>query len=133
MLSLEEFGKLLEEGKRTVAMCGFEVTTRLFEDGEGVYLSTPVLICRSDLLNDIRESIRFGEKVEGSGLDTFLRIDEEFGIVYLEHLGPMAAETPVEYIHLLQEFVWVANEWRYRLDLRGRGDLVSIPIPIRFF
>ena len=132
MLALEEFGKLLEEGHRTVTLCGFELTAKLFDDGSQVYLSTPVMIYRTDLSPAVRDAVREGATVEGSQLDGFLRLDESKGIVYLDYLGPMEAESGVEYIHLLQEFIWIANEWRYRLDLKGKLDLTPLPIQLPF-
>jgi hypothetical protein len=130
MLALEEFGKLLEQGKRSLMLCGFEVASRLFNEGEQIYLSTAVLMTRAQLAPSVLEIVREGHQIEGGQLDAFLR--EENGTIYLEYLGPMECESAVQYIHLLQEFIWIANEWRYRLDLKGKEDLVSIPIPIRF-
>jgi hypothetical protein len=132
MLALEEFGKLLEQGQRTILLCGFELTSRLYDDGQQIYLTAAVMVNRAQIADSIMEAIREGQIVEGAGLDTFLRLDEASGTIYLDYLGPMVAETPVHYIQMLQEFIWIANEWRYRLDLKGKEDLVPLPLPIRF-
>jgi hypothetical protein len=131
MLALEEFGRLLEEGRRVVTLCGFDLTAKLFGEGEQVYLSTSVRIPQ-EVTSAIRDLVREGATVEGAQLDAFLRLDEKEGIIYLDYLGPMTAESGVEYIHLLQEFIWIANEWRYRLDLKDRQDRMTTSIPLPF-
>lgn len=73
--------------------------------------------------NSLTKSINF----KNPHLYTYLSIDEETFSVFLNYGGSWSLEEGA-LNHLLDEFCWIANEWRLYLDEQDRNDLVYVHV-----
>ncbi len=124
MKTFEEYDQLMQAGKMTLSRRSFDIEVTLYADGAQIYLSAVVYTGRNYLPRAVREAAEQEIGIPGALIDSFLPVDA-FQIK-VEHLGKFDCSDAMDWAHLIQEFIWICNEWRFRLEIRGREELVFV-------
>jgi hypothetical protein len=114
--------KLLERGKASIQLNGSHIAIRVIDDTDRLLLITPVYKGKDYLPNSVRECLLPSFRGPVSDLNAFLTLDEEAFEISLncqEHISQMR-------LRLLEEFSWLADEWRRILDDNDKKDLVHV-------
>lgn len=118
--------KLLKDKKIETDLFGFPLKVSIFDETK-LSLSTVVFHGGNYIPKSIRNCLH---KKEGPFLDsrirTSLSIDEFQYLIKLNYFGKMDDMDFKELGDLLEEFCWIAEEWREFLDEHGRHDLVHV-------
>jgi hypothetical protein len=107
-----------------------DITIRFLEESGKLLLTTTVYFGGNFIPESVRKSLKEELPIDQQSIRTFLTIDEgafRVSLNYLGLLGNFANFDIKEANALLEEFNWIADEWRYILDQRDRNDLIHIP------
>lgn len=123
------FSQLLNEDSAQVLLGNSDVTIRLFDESSKISLSS--LVYRGG--NFIPESVRkcVGTTpafLRNSPIKTNLKIDEKNYQINLNYLGTVENLNNKTFKDLLEEFGYIADEWRLNLDEHDRNDLIHVRV-----
>ncbi len=111
-----------------VDLNGSQITLKASQEQERLSLSTAIY--RGD--NYVPPSVRLCLKPSYAGPSSYIRttlsLDEENYTICLNHMSSLKALTSQELVRLLEEFSWMAEEWRQVLNDNDRCDLVHIRV-----
>lgn len=120
------FQRLQNEDEIRIHINDSEVGIRLFEQGSKLSLSTQVYYGGNYIPKSVRACIGKKFPLAEHKIQTQLIIDEKNFAVYLHFLGPIIAD--FSFKDLLEEFTWIADEWRLYLDEHDKNDLVHVRV-----
>lgn len=121
------FSDLAHHAEAEVQMGGASIILQVFDHGTKVLLTTPVFSGERYIPQSVRHCVSEGFQVGDPSIRTFLKIDEQQFRVLLHYLGVLSTMNEGRVRVLLEEFHWIAEEWRAILDERGRRDLIHVP------
>ena len=121
------FTELVQFDRTEIELGGEVVTITTFDNGSKFLLSTPVFKGDDYIPQSVRRCLSEGLQISEVSIRSFPKIDEEQFVVYLHYLGVTSGLNPVKFKELLEEFAWIADEWRYILDEHGKRDLIHVP------
>ncbi len=120
---------LLNHEMAQLDLNGSKITVEASHGAGRLSLSTPVY--HGD--NYVPPSVRLCLKPEYTGpashIRTNLSLDEENYLISLHHMSSLQAIDNRNFVRLLEEFSWIAEEWRQILDDNDRRDLVHVRMP----
>lgn len=108
-----------------IALGNSDITIRLFDSASKLSLSTPVYYGHNFIPKSVRSCVSQKKVFPDSPLKTSLSIDEDNFQVFLNYLGHIDSLTE-DFRGLLEEFNFLADEWRHFLDEHDKNDLVHI-------
>ncbi len=107
---------------------GSDITVRVVDQASKLALATPVFVGENYIPHSIRSSVaRDTLPFVRRQIRTYLSINEADFQVSLNYLGSVDSLEPFKFEELLEEFCYIADEWKRYLDEQGRQDLVYIP------
>lgn len=121
------FSDLAHHAEAVVEMGGQSITLQVFDHGTKILLTTPVFSGGQYIPQSVRHCVGEGFQIGDTSIRTFLKIDEQNFRVLLHYLGVLSTLNEARARALLEEFHWIAEEWRLILDERGRRDLIHVP------
>lgn len=135
MLMQNDLKKLFHElAKNEIAhidLGGSNITMRMIEHASTFALSTPVYFGGNFIPKSVRESLsRKAPFTQVGMIKANLSIDEPNFRIWLNYLGSLDHMTGEKLKAVLEEFSWLADEWRLYLDEHDKRDLVHVRNPI---
>lgn len=132
MIIEKEFKNLLHQlSKDNVAVInlgGSPVTVHLFDQASKFSLSTRVYLGGNFIPLSVRNCLTKSPPFLNGHLKCYLTVDENKFQIVLNYLGGVAHINKKMFIDLLEEFSWVADEWRLYLDEHDKNDLIHVRV-----
>jgi hypothetical protein len=132
MLLEKDLKRLLQDlivsERAEIKVEGIEVSVRVFTDGSKISLTTPVYVGGNYIPKSVRRVINETPPFNPIFIKTFLKIDETHYQVILNYLGNFDSLTHDNFKSLLEDFGWLAEEWREFLEEHGKNDLVPVRV-----
>ena len=122
------FYQLLLHGFASLHTGGSPIRLRVVKDSTRVVLSTPVYKGHNYIPKSVRDTIKKRDNFGGVKLQTKLSVEEEVYLILLHCSESLEHLDRKQFQDILEEFIWIAEEWRKLLEDRGRGDLIHIPV-----
>lgn len=122
------FHRLSKEDFAEVEMGGSNVLVRVLDQASKLSLSTPVYFGGNFIPKSVRQCLSMKAPFVHNGIKTTLSIDEENFKIHLNYLGTLGNLSGDRFTDLLEEFTWLADEWRFYLDEHDKNDLIHIKV-----
>lgn len=121
------FHQLVENDFAQISLAGYDVTIRICESSSKISLSTPVYFGGNFIPKSVRNCISQKTPFQSS-LMTSLMIQENKFEIDLNYLGLLNHLNNERFKELLEEFCWLADEWRLFLDEHDKNDLIPVRV-----
>ena len=132
MLNQEEMEqvmfKLMTDLQVEMNINGLAILLKLSDDMQQLELTTPVFYGGNYIPQSIRRGIQAEALFHPSTIKPTLFVDEVQFQVMLTYAGNVEEEGFKALKEVLDEFVWIAKEWRFVLERHGKEDLQFIYI-----
>jgi hypothetical protein len=122
------FHQLVKNDHAQISLEGSNIAIRILEDATKLSLSTPVYYGGNYIPNSVRRSLKEDAPYEDASISTYLTIDESQYQIDLNYLGNIDHFDNEQFRILLEEFAWIASEWKYYLDNNDKKDLIYVPV-----
>jgi hypothetical protein len=119
------YQQLLQDTVARIPVNGTDVTVRILE-GSKLSLSTEVYFGGNFIPPSVRASLTKKLPATEGHIKTFFTIDEPNFRIYLNYLGHIQTLKNQAFDHLIEEFGWLAQEWRHFLDENDKHDLIHV-------
>lgn len=133
MIVEKEFRKLVHQlVKQEIAQITLgnsEVTVHVLDNATKLFLSSTVYFGGNFIPKSVRNSLDSKPAFEKGHISSYLTVDEENFCVKLNYLGGLDHLNKRMFVDLLEEFSWLADEWRLHLDERDKNDLIHVRVP----
>lgn len=130
MIIEKEFRKLLhrliKEEAAQITLGSSEVSVHVYDNATKISLSSPVYFGGNFIPLSVRKSLSKKPIFEKGHIKTNLHLDEEHYQVTLYFVGGLEHLNKRMFIDLLEEFSWLADEWRLYLDEHDKNDLIHV-------
>ena len=122
------FQQLLIDQQVHFIVDGTDVNIRIFDHASKLSLSAPVYHGGNYIPKSVRSSLskKMPFSTQYEHIRTYLTVDEDNFRVFLNYLDRLDHLNNESFRMLLEEFSWIANEWRLHLDEDDKQDLVHI-------
>ncbi len=117
---------LLHHKQVQIPVNGSDIQVSLAPADEALSMDTLVYQGSNYLPKSVREATLSHAQGPRSQLATTLSLDEETFQVFLRYNGSTSELQKGSFIRLLEEFSWLAEEWRLFLDDQDKRDLVHV-------
>ncbi|MEM1283633.1 MAG: hypothetical protein AAGG81_08780, partial [Chlamydiota bacterium] len=108
---------------------GSDVSVRVFDNSTKLSLTTPVYFGSNYIPKSVRSGVRKTPPFERTQtINTSLTIDEESYRVFLNYIGKTEILNNAKFTHLLEDFCYLAEEWRIYLDEEDKNDRIYVHI-----
>lgn len=107
---------------------GSQITVEATHGQERLSLSTSVYRGENYIPPSVRLCLKPGYPGPASHIRTTLSLDEESFIISLQHISAFQSHDSQSMVRLLEEFSWLAEEWRQILDDNDRRDLIYVRV-----
>lgn len=121
--------QLIKEAIATITIGNSEITIHVLDNSRKIYLSSEVYFGGNFIPKSVRACLSHKPQFETGHLHCSLVVDEENFKISLTYLGNLENLKKREFIDLIEEFGWLADEWRHYLDEHDKHDLIHINIP----
>lgn len=111
-----------------INMHGYQVSIKLVDSAHKVSLSTKIYQGSNYIPQSVRSCLVKGLPNHHSEIHTSVSLDEQNFQIRLHYLGKSDHLNPSTFSSLLEEFSWIAEEWRYFLDEHDRHDLIHVHV-----
>lgn len=105
---------------------GFSITMRIFDNASKLALSTPVYHGGNFIPKSVRNCISQKAPFNSESIKTYLTVDENRFQIFLNYLGTLDPVQNESFKGLLEDFSWLADEWRLYLDEHDKEDLIYV-------
>lgn len=123
------FQDLVTQDNTQVFLSENDVTIRSFDHASKLILTTPVYFGGNYIPQSVRLGINKSPPFEkNQTIKIFFTIDEEHFRIFLNYRGMTDDMNNKKFVHLLEDFCFLANEWRIYLDEHDKNDLVHIKV-----
>ncbi len=120
------FQQLTHDQVSQIDVNGANVVIRLVESGSKLAFSTPVYYGGNFIPSSVRQCLKQRNPFINS-IGTFLTVDEKEYQIFLNYEGPFNLHIDKRlFLGLLEEFQWLADEWRAFLDEHDKNDLIYV-------
>lgn len=122
--------QLIHEEVAQISIGNTEVTVHVFDNATKIFLSAEVYFGGNFIPKGVRDSLtKKPHFTSGPHVQTYFTIDEENFRVVLDYLGGLDHLNKRMFIDLLEDFSWLADEWRLFIDEHDKNDLVHVRVP----
>lgn len=122
------FQKLIEEDTAHFNLGGSDIYIRVLDKASKLSLSTQVYFGSNFIPKSVRSCIAKSAPFSHDSIKTYLTVDENHFQINLNYLGRLESLQSDTFKTLLEEFSWLADEWRLYLDEHDKHDLVHIRV-----
>lgn len=122
------FHQLVHEDIAQISLGNSDITVRVLDGESKLTLTTPVYFGGNFIPKSVRNCLSQKSPFNQATIKTSLSVDENNFLVYLNYLGSLDNLNRKGFSDLLEEFTWLADEWRLFLDERDRNDLIHIHV-----
>lgn len=120
--------QLVKEDIATITLGGSEVTVHVFDNNTKIFLSSSVYFGGNFIPKSVRNCLNTVPSFMKGHLKTNFSVDEENFHISLNYLGGLEHLNKKMFVDLLEEFSWLADEWRLYLDEHDKNDLIHVRI-----
>jgi hypothetical protein len=121
------FTQLVKEEVAHIEVGGSKVTLRMMDRSSTFSLATPVYFGGNFIPKSVRLCLsQKAPFLKDAAIKTHLTVDELNFRIWLNYLGSLDHMTGERLNAVLEEFSWIADEWRLRLDEHDRNDLIHV-------
>ena len=122
------FAQLLHDDFARITIDGAEVLVRIYDRAAKFSLVTPVYFGSNFIPNSVRQCVAKRAPFDHGEIKTFLTVDENNFQINLNYLGTTEPLSNQFFVELLEQFSWLAQEWRLYLDENDKNDLIHIRV-----
>jgi hypothetical protein len=122
------FNQLIHNDFAQIDLEGFNITIRIFDQASKLSLSTPVYNGGNFIPTSVRKCLSHKAPYSQTMIKTYLSVDEKNFQIHLHYLGLVDHMNNDIFKNLLEEFNWVAHEWKNHLDEHDKNDLVHVRV-----
>ena len=122
------FSDLIHYHVAEVSYAGSNLTLKVGEQGQKLSLSAPVYWGGNYIPKSVRTCIAKRGPFDEGIIPTHLSLDEERFEITLHYIGEAEFVNPSKFGALIEEFSFLANEWREWLDEHDKNDLVHVRV-----
>lgn len=122
------FQQLDHDNVAHISLGGSDVLIRVFDDASKISLLTTVYDGGNFIPKSVRTGISHKSLFTQASIKTSLAIDENQYQVNLHYLGHLEHFNNKNFVHLLEEFTWLAHAWRAYLDEHDKNDLIRVRV-----
>lgn len=123
------FQQLLQEDIAHITVAGSDITIRIFDKATQVSLSTEVYFGGNFIPKSVRSCLdKNAPFAARSNIKAFVTLDENAFRIYLNYLGRLDNMNDESFRLLLEDFSWLADEWRLFLDEHDKNDLIHVNV-----
>lgn len=122
------FKQLVNDDVAYVQVGESDITIHLRDGASKLVLVVPVFIGDDFIPKSVRECIKHKAPFSQSYIKTNFSIDEKHFRIMLSYVGKMEDLNHSTFKDLLEEFGWLADEWRSFLEDHGKQDLVHVHV-----
>lgn len=130
MIVEKELRKLLHQLVKTeiaqIALGQSIVTVHVFDHSTKIALSAKVYFGGNFIPNSVRACLSHKLPCEQQNMHTYLSLDEENYSISLNYVGALEHLNKRMFVDLLEEFSFLADEWRLHLDENDKRDLIHV-------
>ncbi|MBA3815008.1 MAG: hypothetical protein H0X29_00495 [Parachlamydiaceae bacterium] len=120
--------RLINEEMAQITLGGSEVDIHVYDNATKISLSSPVYFGGNFLPLSVRKCLTQSPSFEKGHIKTELKLDEQTFQVALKYIGGLEFLNKRNFVDLLEEFSWLADEWRMYLDEHDKNDLVYVHV-----
>jgi hypothetical protein len=121
--------RLIKEEVAQIHLGASDVNVRVYDNATKISLSSPVYLGGNFVPISVRKCVSAKPLFEKKGtIKTYLYLDEENFQVALHYVGGLEHLNKRMFIDLLEEFSWLADEWRLYLDEHDKNDLIHVRV-----
>lgn len=111
-----------------IVISGIEILVRLNNRGEEILLSTPVYNGGNYIPNKVREAVANKKLIKSELMNIELITDEDKFEIILQYKDRADHLDLRKFKEDLEEFAWLAEEWRFRLDEEDHNDRLHVRV-----
>lgn len=120
---------MCEKGNMQVFLNEQDITVSVFDNSSKLVLTTPVYFGGGYIPKSVRVGVSKTPPFDkNQTIRTTLSIDEENFRVFLKFVGTTETLNSERFVHLMEDFCYLAEEWRIYLDEHDKKDLVYVRI-----
>lgn len=123
------FHQLIHEDFAQISLGNSDITVRVLDGASKLTLTTPVYFGGNFIPKSVRSCLSQKSPFNQASIKTSLSVDENNFLVSLNYLGSLDNLNHKGFSDLLEEFTWLADEWRLFLDENDKNDLIHVHIP----
>lgn len=120
------FSHLLQEDATEISIDGVNISIQAIDRGTKIFLSAPIYLGGNYIPKSVRKSLNERVPFDQKIIPTFTEINESNFQISLNFSGQTSHLTQQSLQNILDEFGWLANQWRQYLDENDKNDLVHI-------
>lgn len=132
MIAEENFKQLFEKlrsNKATeITLNGMPISIQVFDQGSKLSLAASVYEGGNYIPQSVRRCLTQKAPFKPVSIQTYFQIDEENYRISLNYLGHLTHFNSHQFCGLIEEFNWLAEEWRLFLDEHDKNDLVHVRV-----
>lgn len=121
--------QLIKQEIAQITLGNSEVTVHVFDNDKKIFLSSTIYFGGNFIPKSVRNSITKKPPFEKGHIGTYLAADEENFSITLNYLGALEHLNKRMFVDLLEDFSWLADEWRLYLDEHDKNDLIHVRMP----
>lgn len=122
------FNQLLQKEIAQVELGGSNITIRFHQVESKFSLSTPVYQGGNFIPKSVRKCLSHKTPFSSENIKTFLTVDENNFKIDLNFIGTMENINGEKFREILEEFSWLADEWRLFLDDHDKNDIIHVRV-----
>lgn len=107
-----------------ISYAGSNLTLKIWEEGRKLSLSAPVYWGGNYIPPSVRACMKKRAPFDEGLIATFLTVDEERFEITLNYVGALVPQLG----ELVEEFTFLASQWREWLDEHDKNDLVHVRV-----
>lgn len=120
--------RLIKEEVAQITLGASEVRVHVYDNATKISLSTPVYFGGNFIPLSVRKCLSQKPIFEKGHIKTYLFANEPHFQISLNYVGSLEYLNKRMFIDLLEEFSWLADEWRLYLDEHDKNDLIHVRV-----
>lgn len=120
--------RLIKDEIAQITLGGSEVLVHVYDNASKISLSSPVYFGGNFIPLSVRKCMSQIPKFEKGHIKTELKLDEQTNQISLKYIGGLESLNKRKFVDLLEEFSWLADEWRLFLDEHDKNDLIHVRV-----
>lgn len=126
------FQQLMQDSVAQITVGGINITIRIYDNARKFSLVTEVYFGGNFIPKSVRDCIskqpKFSKESPKDLIKTYPTMDEKNFRIYLNYLGLLEGMNNESFRVVLEEFSWLAEEWRLFLDENDKHDLIYVRV-----
>jgi hypothetical protein len=132
MIAQKELKKIFHDLQQKeiaqIELGGSNITIRFHSDQSKFALSTPVYLGGNFIPKSVRQCLTHKVPFHSDSIKTYLTTDEPSFRIDLNYIGTMDNINGNKFRDILEEFSWLADEWRLFLDDHDKNDIIHVRV-----